>query len=93
MTVVVVGSRASHLARAQVAEYLAPLRRRFPHVVFRHRVVTESADRDRRTALAEVSRAAKGAAFARAREAALLAKEADVVVLAEARPMTCRQVV
>ncbi|WP_116215644.1 hydroxymethylbilane synthase [Streptomyces olivoreticuli] len=80
MTVVVVGSRASHLARAQVAEYLAPLRRRFPHVVFRHRVVIESADKDRRTALAEVSRAAGGAAFAGAQEAALLAKEVDLVV-------------
>ncbi|MGW1196518.1 hydroxymethylbilane synthase [Streptomyces sp. NPDC002536] len=80
MTVVVVGSRASHLARAQVAEYLAPLRRRFPHVVFRHRVVTESADRDRRTALAEVSRAAGGAAFSNAQEAALLDKQVDLVV-------------
>ncbi|MEU1307860.1 hydroxymethylbilane synthase [Streptomyces cinnamoneus] len=80
MTVITVGSRASHLARAQVTEYLAPLRRRFPHVVFRHRVVTESADRDRRTALAEVSRAAGGAAFAGAQEAALLAKEVDLVV-------------
>lgn len=80
MTVVVVGSRASHLARAQVAECLAPLRRRFPRIVFRHRVVAESADRDRRTALAEVSRAANGAAFSNAQEAALLAKEVDVVV-------------
>ncbi|MEU1310967.1 hydroxymethylbilane synthase [Streptomyces cinnamoneus] len=80
MTVVVVGSRASHLARAQVAECLAPLRRRFPRIVFRHRVVAESADRDRRTALAEVSRAANGAAFSSAQEAALLAKEVDVVV-------------
>ncbi|MCC2280551.1 hydroxymethylbilane synthase [Streptomyces sp. ET3-23] len=80
MTVITVGSRASHLARAQVAECLSPLRRRFPHVVFRHRVVAESADRDRRTALAEVSRAAGGAAFAGAQEAALLAKEVDVVV-------------
>ncbi|MFC4512259.1 hydroxymethylbilane synthase [Streptomyces ehimensis] len=80
MTVVTVGSRASHLARAQVAEYLAPLRRRFPHIDFRHRVVTESADKDRRTALVEVSRAANGAAFAGAQEAALLAKEVDLVV-------------
>ncbi|MFC4517784.1 hydroxymethylbilane synthase [Streptomyces ehimensis] len=80
MTVVVVGSRASHLARAQVTEYLAPLRRRFPHIVFRHRVVAESADRDRSTALAEVSRAANGAAFSNAQEAALLAKEVDLVV-------------
>ncbi|MEV5240374.1 hydroxymethylbilane synthase [Streptomyces cinnamoneus] len=80
MTVVVVGSRASHLARAQVAECLAPLRRRFPRIVFRHRVVAESADRHRRTALAEVSRAANGAAFSHAQEAALLAKEVDVVV-------------
>ncbi|MEU8579335.1 hydroxymethylbilane synthase [Streptomyces abikoensis] len=80
MTVVVVGSRASHLARAQVTEYLAPLRRRFPHIVFRHRVVAESGDKDRRTALAEVSRAANGAAFSNAQEAALLAKEVDLVV-------------
>ncbi|MFF4408445.1 hydroxymethylbilane synthase [Streptomyces sp. NPDC001407] len=80
MTVVTVGSRASHLARAQVAEYLAPLRRRFPHIDFRHRVVAESADKDRRTALVEVSRAANGAAFAGAQETALLAKEVDLVV-------------
>ncbi|MFI9722892.1 hydroxymethylbilane synthase [Streptomyces sp. NPDC052396] len=80
MTVVTVGSRASHLARAQVAEYLAPLRRRFPRIVFRHRAVTESADRDRRTTLAEVSRAAGGAAFSNAQEAALLAGEVDLVV-------------
>ncbi|MGW1194428.1 hydroxymethylbilane synthase [Streptomyces sp. NPDC002536] len=80
MTVVTVGSRASHLARAQVAEYLAPLRRRFPHIDFRHRVVAESADKDRRTALVEVSRAANGAAFAGAQEAALLDKRVDLVV-------------
>ncbi|MER5780244.1 hydroxymethylbilane synthase [Streptomyces mobaraensis] len=80
MTVITVGSRASQLARAQVTEYLAPLRRRLPHIVFRHRVMTERADRDRRTALIQVSREAGGAAFAGAQEAALLAKEVDVIV-------------
>ncbi|GLW35624.1 hypothetical protein Areg01_85590 [Actinoplanes regularis] len=34
-----VGSRASNLAKAQVREYLAPLRAQFPKITFTHRVI------------------------------------------------------
>lgn len=79
--VVLVGSRASALAKAQVREVLAPLRRQLPHVDFRHRVILEGGDRDRRTpTLAEVAKSSGGSAFSSSQEAALLAGEVDVIV-------------
>jgi hypothetical protein len=51
----IVGSRASNLAKAQVREYLAPLRERFPEVTFTHRVILEGGDRDRRSLVSNVS--------------------------------------
>ncbi|MDH6124794.1 hydroxymethylbilane synthase [Kitasatospora sp. GP82] len=76
----VVGSRGSHLAKAQVREYLAPVRAAFPDVEFRHRVILEGGDRDRTAALAEVSAAGGGSAFSSEQEAALVRGEVDVVV-------------
>ncbi|WP_100835566.1 hydroxymethylbilane synthase [Kitasatospora fiedleri] len=80
MVELVVGSRASQLARAQVKEFLAPLRERFPDVVFRHRVILEDGDLDRKSDLREVSERGGGAAFAGRQAAALLDGEVDVVV-------------
>lgn len=74
------GSRASQLARAQVREVLAPLRERFPDVVFGHRVILEGGDRDRRTALAAVSARSGGSAFSTAQEAALAHGDVDVII-------------
>ncbi|MGW4693113.1 hydroxymethylbilane synthase [Kitasatospora cineracea] len=80
MVELVVGSRASQLARAQVKEFLAPLRARFPDVAFRHRVILEDGDLDRKSDLREVSERGGGAAFAGRQAAALLDGEVDVVV-------------
>ncbi|WP_406014840.1 hydroxymethylbilane synthase [Streptomyces sp. NBC_00984] len=79
--VVIVGSRASNLAKAQVREVLAPLRNQFPDVVFRQRVILEGGDKDRRTpTLAEVAKTAGGSAFSTNQERALLDGEVDVIV-------------
>lgn len=75
-----VGSRASNLAKAQVREYLRPLRERFPEVAFTHRVVLEGGDRDRRSLLADVSAVSGGSAFSSEQEAALVRGDVDVVV-------------
>ncbi|MFF3111769.1 hydroxymethylbilane synthase [Kitasatospora sp. NPDC057904] len=80
MSTLVVGSRASHLARAQVREFLAPLRERFPDVVFRRRVITEAGDQDRRSALREVSERGGGSAFSVNQVNALASGEVDVIV-------------
>ncbi|MFI6153559.1 hydroxymethylbilane synthase [Kitasatospora sp. NPDC051170] len=80
MSTLVVGSRASHLARAQVREFLAPLRERFPGVVFRHQVILEGGDQDRRAALSQVSVRSGGSAFSTNQEAALVVGEVDVIV-------------
>ncbi|MCK8677119.1 hydroxymethylbilane synthase [Streptomyces lichenis] len=79
--VVRIGSRASRLARAQVAEWLAPIAERFPGVAFRRETILEGGDRDRVTpTLAEVARTAGGSAFSSNQEAALLDGAVDVVV-------------
>ncbi|WP_367137063.1 MULTISPECIES: hydroxymethylbilane synthase [Streptomyces] len=82
MTTVIVGSRASRLARAQVREWLGPIRRKFPHVTFKQRVILEGGDADRQTAsLAEVAaKTESGNAFSGKQQRALLAGEVDVVV-------------
>lgn len=82
MTTVIVGSRASRLARAQVREWLGPMRKRFPHVTFKQRVILEGGDEDRQTAsLAEVAaKTESGNAFSGKQQRALLAGEVDVVV-------------
>ncbi|MFB7945846.1 hydroxymethylbilane synthase [Kitasatospora phosalacinea] len=80
MVELVVGSRASQLARSQVKEFLAPLRARFPEVVLRHRAILEDGDLDRKSDLREVSERGGGSAFAGRQAAALLAGEVDVVV-------------
>ncbi|MFD3487858.1 hydroxymethylbilane synthase [Streptomyces sp. NPDC058665] len=74
-----VGSRASNLAKAQVREYLRPLRERFPDTTFTHHVILESGDRDRRSLLSSVS-AVSGSAFSGEQEAALLRGDVDVIV-------------
>lgn len=83
MTVVVqylVGSRASNLARAQVREYLRPLRERFPDATFTHRVILEGGDRDRKSLMADVSAVSGGSAFSSEQEAALSRGDVDVVI-------------
>lgn len=76
----VVGSRASNLAKAQVREYLRPLRERFPDITFTHRVILEGGDRDRTSPMAEVSAVSGGSAFSSEQEAALVRGDVDVVV-------------
>ncbi|MET9252645.1 hydroxymethylbilane synthase [Streptomyces sp. NPDC003717] len=79
--VVRIGSRASRLARRQVAEWLLPLADQLPDVTFRREVVLEGGDRDRVTpTLAEVARTAGGSAFSTNQEAALVGGRVDVVV-------------
>jgi len=51
MRPVIVGSRGSDLARAMVEEALGQLRAAFSKTEFRHRIVTTTGDRDRRTSL------------------------------------------
>ncbi|MFD0270877.1 hydroxymethylbilane synthase [Streptomyces sp. NPDC127106] len=79
--VVVVGSRASALAKTQAREWLEQVRPMLPGVVFKRRLLTEGGDRDRVTStLAEVARTTGGSAFSSDQEAALLAGEVDVIV-------------
>jgi len=80
VTQFLIGSRASTLARTQVREFLAPLRERFPEHTFTHRAVLEGGDRDRRSALAQVSAVSGGSAFSTEQEAALSRGDVDVVV-------------
>ncbi|MEU6237508.1 hydroxymethylbilane synthase [Kitasatospora sp. NPDC047058] len=80
MPTFLVGSRASALARAQVREYLAPLREQFPDVRFTHRPILEGGDRDRRSLLSSVSAVSGGSAFSTEQEAALVRGDVDVVV-------------
>lgn len=75
-----VGSRASNLAKAQVREYLGPLRERFPAITFAHRVIVEGGDKDRRSPLSDVSAASGGSAFSTEQEAALVRGDVDVVI-------------
>ncbi|WP_327289806.1 hydroxymethylbilane synthase [Streptomyces sp. NBC_01198] len=75
-----VGSRASNLAKAQVREYLSPLRERFPNTRFTHRVILEGGDRDRRSVVSKVSAVSGGSAFSSEQEAALARGDVDVVV-------------
>ncbi|MFC4035179.1 hydroxymethylbilane synthase [Streptomyces polygonati] len=75
-----VGSRASNLARAQVREYLRPLRERFPAVTFTHRVIVEGGDKDRKSLLSNVSAVSGGSAFSSEQEAALSRGDVDTVV-------------
>lgn len=75
-----VGSRASNLAKAQVREYLRPLRERFPDTTFTHRVILEGGDKDRRSPLSNVSALSGGSAFSTEQEAALVRGDVDVIV-------------
>ncbi|MEV7681747.1 hydroxymethylbilane synthase [Streptomyces sp. NPDC088341] len=75
-----VGSRASNLAKAQVREYLRPLRERFPETVFTHRVILEGGDKDRKSLLSRVSAVSGGSAFSTEQEAALVRGDVDVIV-------------
>lgn len=75
-----VGSRASNLAKAQVREYLTPLRALFPDIAFTHRVILEGGDKDRRSLLSQVSATSGGSAFSSEQEAALARGEVDVVI-------------
>ncbi|WP_261802004.1 hydroxymethylbilane synthase [Streptomyces sp. ISID311] len=75
-----VGSRASNLAKAQVREYLRPLRERFPDATFTHRVILEGGDKDRKSLLSSVSAVSGGSAFSTEQERALSRGDVDVVV-------------
>lgn len=79
--VIRVGSRASKLARTQVAEWLAPIAERLPDVTFKREIVLEGGDQDRVTpTIAEVARTAGGSAFSTNQEAALVNGQVDVIV-------------
>ncbi|MET9866109.1 hydroxymethylbilane synthase [Streptomyces sp. NPDC006386] len=80
MKTYLVGSRASNLAKAQVREYLAPLRERFPEAIFTHRVILEGGDKDRKSRLSDVSAISGGSAFSSEQEAALSKGDVDVVI-------------
>ncbi|MFF7024877.1 hypothetical protein ACFY97_28195 [Streptomyces klenkii] len=81
MTTVIVGSRASRLARAQVREWLGPVRVRSPHVKFTQRIILEGGHEDRQTTtLAAVAKAGGGSAFPTNQESALLEGAVDVIV-------------
>ena len=70
--VVRIGSRASKPARAQVAEWLAPIAEQFPEVLFKRETILEGGDQDRVTpTLAEVAKTAGESAFSTNQEAAL----------------------
>lgn len=80
-TALIVGSRASALAKAQVREVLDRWHRGLPDVEFRQQVILEGGDRDRRTpTLAEVARDSGGSAFSSNQEAALARGDVDVIV-------------
>ncbi|MFD3514746.1 hydroxymethylbilane synthase [Streptomyces sp. NPDC058657] len=79
--VVRIGSRASRLARTQVAEWLGPVAAGLPGVRFKREVILEGGDQDRVTpTLAEVARTSGGSAFSSNQEAALTAGRVDVIV-------------
>ena len=80
VTTYLVGSRASKLAKAQVREYIAPLRKRFSNITFTHRVILEGGDKDRKSQLSYVSAVSGGSAFSSAQEAALSRGDVDVVI-------------
>ena len=80
MPTYLVGSRASNLAKAQVREYLAPVRERFPHAAFTHRVILEGGDKDRSSLTSDVSATSGGSAFSTEQQAALARGDVDVVV-------------
>ncbi|WEO93670.1 hydroxymethylbilane synthase [Streptomyces sp. FXJ1.172] len=80
MPTYLVGSRASNLAKTQVREYLAPIRQRFPHVTFTHRVILEGGDRDRNSRTSEISAVSGGSAFSSEQEAALARGDVDIVI-------------
>lgn len=80
MATYLVGSRASNLAKAQVREYLAPLRERFPRATFTHRVILEGGDKDRKSRLSDVSAVSGGSAFSSEQEASLSRGDVDVVI-------------
>ncbi|MEU6758133.1 hydroxymethylbilane synthase [Streptomyces sp. NPDC046685] len=79
--VIVVGSRASALAKKQARAWLEQIASVTPGFVFKRRLLTEGGDRDRVTAtLAEVARTSGGSAFSTDQERALVEGEVDVVV-------------
>ncbi|MFI5763929.1 hydroxymethylbilane synthase [Streptomyces sp. NPDC051563] len=76
-----IGSRASKLARTQVAEWLAPVAQQFPGVTFKREIILEGGDQDRVTpTLAEVAKTSGGSAFSTNQEAALVTGQVDVIV-------------
>ncbi|OII67798.1 hydroxymethylbilane synthase [Streptomyces sp. CC77] len=76
-----IGSRASKLAKTQVAEWLTPLAAQFPGVRFKREIILEGGDQDRVTpTLAEVAKTAGGSAFSSNQEEALVTGRVDVIV-------------
>jgi len=80
VSIYLVGSRASNLAKVQVWEYIALFLDSFPGVTFKHRVILEGGDKDRKSRLSDVSAACGGSAFSSAQEAALSNGDVDVVI-------------
>ncbi|MGW2579924.1 hydroxymethylbilane synthase [Streptomyces virginiae] len=76
-----IGSRASKLARAQVAEWLVPIAEQFPGIRFKREIILEGGDQDRITpTLAEVAKTAGGSAFSTNQEKALVTGRVDLIV-------------
>lgn len=75
---VIVGSRASDLARAQASVVIEHLRIAHPNIDFKHRVVLTTGDMDRKSKLASIG--GGSGAFAKELELALLENEIDVAV-------------
>ncbi|MGI5122794.1 hydroxymethylbilane synthase [Marinactinospora thermotolerans] len=74
-----VGSRGSHLAKAMVAEVVAPLRQAHPGITWKQHTVMTTGDKDRKSSLADLGKSTVSV-FASALEDALLAGEIDIAV-------------
>ncbi|MFC4563281.1 hydroxymethylbilane synthase [Nocardiopsis mangrovi] len=74
-----IGSRGSHLAKAMVREFLAPLRAAHPHITFKQRTIMTSGDKDRVSSLQALGKSLTSI-FATQVEEALLRDEVDIAV-------------
>ncbi|MFC4562737.1 hydroxymethylbilane synthase [Nocardiopsis mangrovi] len=78
-TTLLIGSRGSHLAKAMVREFLAPLRTAHPHITFKQRTIMTSGDKDRVSSLQALGKSLTSI-FATQVEEALLRGEVDIAV-------------
>ncbi|WP_160051092.1 hydroxymethylbilane synthase [Nocardiopsis sp. FR26] len=74
-----IGSRGSHLAKAMVREFLAPLRTTHPDLTFKQRTIMTSGDKDRVSSLRALGKSLTSI-FATQVEEALLRGDVDIAV-------------